>query len=119
MDAISLLTVPIIVTGVVGLVLVWLLLSYIPLRLWIAAWASGVRISLGSLVGMRLRKVPPRIVVEPQINANWPVCCASAARLSRPRSTATPIATEQILTCNGRPGRFARVRNACMVELLC
>ena len=69
MDAISLLTVPIIVTGVVGLVLVWLLLSYIPLRLWIAAWASGVRISLGSLVGMRLRKVPPRVVVEPQINA--------------------------------------------------
>ena len=69
MDAISLLTVPIIVTGVVGIVLVWLLLSYIPLRLWIAAWASGVRISLGELVGMRLRKVPPRIVVEPQINA--------------------------------------------------
>ncbi len=69
MDAISLLTVPIIVTGVVGFVLVWLLLSYIPLRLWIAAWASGVRISLGSLVGMRLRKVPPRVVVEPQINA--------------------------------------------------
>ncbi len=69
MDAINFLTLPIIVTGFVGLVLVWLLLSYIPLRLWIAAWASGVRISLGSLVGMRLRKVPPRVVVEPQINA--------------------------------------------------
>lgn len=53
----------------VGLVLVWLLLSYIPVRLWIAAWASGVRISLGSLVGMRLRKVPPRVIVDPQINA--------------------------------------------------
>ena len=53
----------------VGLVLVWLLLSYIPVRLWIAAWASGVRIGLGSLVGMRLRKVPPRMIVDPQINA--------------------------------------------------
>ena len=63
------MTIPIIVAGFVGLVFVWLLLSYIPLRLWIAAWASGVRISLGALVGMRLRKVPPRIVVEPQINA--------------------------------------------------
>ena len=53
----------------VGVVLVWLLLSYIPVRLWIAAWASGVRIGLGSLVGMRLRKVPPRVIVDPQINA--------------------------------------------------
>ncbi len=69
MDAISFLTVPIIVVGGVGLVLAWLLLSYIPLRLWIAAWAAGVRIGLGSLVGMRLRKVPPRVVVDPQINA--------------------------------------------------
>ncbi len=69
MDAINLLSVPIIVAGVVGFGLVWLLLSYIPLRLWIAAWASGVRIGLWELVGMRLRKVPPRIVVEPQINA--------------------------------------------------
>ncbi len=53
----------------VGLVFVWLLLSYIPVRLWIAAWASGVRIGLGSLVGMRLRRVPPRVIVDPQINA--------------------------------------------------
>jgi len=53
----------------VGLVLVWLLASYIPVRLWIAAWASGVRIGLGSMVGMRLRKVPPRMIVDPQINA--------------------------------------------------
>ncbi len=59
----------IIVVGFVVLVLAWLLLSYIPLRLWIAAWAAGVRIGLWALVGMRLRKVPPRVIVEPQINA--------------------------------------------------
>ncbi len=69
MDVLNVLGVPIVVLGIVGFVFVWLLLSYIPLRLWIAAWASGVRISLASLVGMRLRKVPPRVVVEPQINA--------------------------------------------------
>jgi uncharacterized protein YqfA (UPF0365 family) len=69
MDVINFLGIPIIVAGFVGLVFAWALLSYIPLRLWIAAWAAGVRIGLGALVGMRLRKVPPRVIVEPQINA--------------------------------------------------
>lgn len=70
MDFISLIGGPVVVgLFFIGAVLVWLLLSYIPVRLWIAAWASGVRIGLGSLVGMRLRKVPPRVIVDPQINA--------------------------------------------------
>ena len=70
MDFIGLIGGPVMVgLFFIGLVLVWLLLSYIPVRLWIAAWASGVRIDLGSLVGMRLRKVPPRVIVDPQINA--------------------------------------------------
>ena len=38
----------IIVVLVVGLVFGWLLLSYIPVRLWVAAWATGVRIDLRS-----------------------------------------------------------------------
>ena len=59
----------IVVFLVVGIVFGWLLFSYIPVRLWIAAWAAGVPIGLRSLVGMRLRRVPPRIIVEPQINA--------------------------------------------------
>jgi uncharacterized protein YqfA (UPF0365 family) len=69
MDVISFLGVPAIVAAFIGLILAWLLLSYVPVRLWIAAWASGVRIGLGALVGMRLRKVPPRVIVEPQISA--------------------------------------------------
>ena len=70
MDVINSLGIPVLVGGLaVGLVLAWALLSYVPVRLWIAAWASGVRIGLWELVGMRLRKVPPRVVVEPQINA--------------------------------------------------
>ncbi|MDP8216626.1 MAG: flotillin-like protein FloA [Candidatus Kaelpia imicola] len=36
---------------------------FIPLRLWIAALAAGVKLSLFSLVGMRLRKVDPNVIV--------------------------------------------------------
>ncbi len=36
---------------------------FIPIRLWISAIASGVKISLFSLVGMRLRKVDPFVIV--------------------------------------------------------
>ena len=45
------------------------LLSFVPVRLWIEAIFSGVKISLGSLVGMRLRKVNPPAVIRPQIAA--------------------------------------------------
>jgi uncharacterized protein YqfA (UPF0365 family) len=45
------------------------LLSFVPVRLWIEAIFSGVRIGLGSLVGMRLRKVSPPAVIRPQIAA--------------------------------------------------
>ena len=69
MDLIDLLGIPAIVAAVIGLILLWLLFSYVPVRLWIAAWAAGVRVSLRTLVGMRLRKVPPHRIVEPQINA--------------------------------------------------
>jgi uncharacterized protein YqfA (UPF0365 family) len=46
-----------------------ILLSVIPVRLWIEALAAGVRIGLGTLIGMRLRKVNPAAVVRPMINA--------------------------------------------------
>ena len=39
--------------------------SFIPLRLWIAALAAGVRVSIITLIGMRLRRVIPAKVVEP------------------------------------------------------
>jgi hypothetical protein len=50
-----------IAVGVVG--------SFIPLRLWIEPWFSGVRIGLGTLVGMRLRTVNPPTVIRPLIGA--------------------------------------------------
>jgi uncharacterized protein YqfA (UPF0365 family) len=54
---------------VVAVILLGLLLNFIPVRLWIEAWFSGVRIGLGTLVGMRLRKVSPPAVVRPLIAA--------------------------------------------------
>jgi len=41
----------------------------IPVRLWVAAYAAGVKVSIGTLIGMRLRRVPPASVVLPLINA--------------------------------------------------
>src|SRR6056297_2168331 len=43
--------------------------SFIPIRLWIAAMAAGVRVGLVTLIGMRLRRVIPAKVVEPLIKA--------------------------------------------------
>jgi len=54
---------------VVALIGVWLLFSFIPVRLWIEALAAGVRIELRTLIGMRLRNVKPADVVRPLINA--------------------------------------------------
>ena len=45
------------------------LLYMIPIPLWIAAWASGAYVGLLSLIGMRLRRVPPAIVVTARISA--------------------------------------------------
>ncbi|MGB9867851.1 MAG: flotillin-like protein FloA [Bacillota bacterium] len=46
-----------------------LFFSFIPLGLWISAAAAGVKISLVTLVGMRLRRVPPAKIVNPLIKA--------------------------------------------------
>jgi uncharacterized protein YqfA (UPF0365 family) len=43
--------------------------SFVPVRLWIAARASGVKLRIISLVGMRLRKITPSNIVNPLIKA--------------------------------------------------
>src|SRR5512134_48738 len=45
------------------------LLYFIPLPLWIAAWASGAYVGLFTLIVMRLRRVPPATVVTARISA--------------------------------------------------
>ena len=42
---------------------------FIPVGLWITAFFAGVRIPIFSLAGMRLRKVPPAIMVNSKITA--------------------------------------------------
>jgi uncharacterized protein YqfA (UPF0365 family) len=52
-----------------GVVAVGVVFSFIPVRLWLEAWFSGVRIGMGTLVGMRLRKVSPAAIIRPLIAA--------------------------------------------------
>jgi uncharacterized protein YqfA (UPF0365 family) len=46
-----------------------LFLSFIPIRLWIRAMASNVRVGLGQLIGMRFRRVSPARVILPGIKS--------------------------------------------------
>ena len=57
--------------GVFFLLIVFLILFFyfIPIGLWVTAMASRVRVSLISLVGMRLRKISPNLIVNALINA--------------------------------------------------
>ncbi|MGH7481111.1 MAG: flotillin-like protein FloA [Longimicrobiales bacterium] len=58
---------PVLLIGVVVvlLILVWA----VPVRLWVEAIFAGVRVGIGDLVGMRLRKVNPAAIVRPLIAA--------------------------------------------------
>lgn len=42
---------------------------FVPIGLWITALFSGVRVGLGTLIGMRLRKVNPHAIIRPLISA--------------------------------------------------
>lgn len=52
-----------------GIVLFFIFLYFFPISLWITARFSGVKVGLFELVFMRIRKVPPRIVVDSLITA--------------------------------------------------
>src|SRR5918999_5456106 len=61
--------IPVLIALVVVLVVLMLFLYFVPVGLWITAIFSGVRVGLGTLVGMRLRKVNPGDIVRPLISA--------------------------------------------------
>jgi len=65
MQAMSLL-----VIFVVAFIALFVFLYFVPINLWITAIFSGVRVSLIELVAMRIRKVPPSIIVNSLITAN-------------------------------------------------
>ena len=47
----------------------WIFLAFIPVGLWISAVAANVKVGIGTLVGMKLRRVKPARIVTPQIKA--------------------------------------------------
>ncbi|WP_324617921.1 flotillin-like protein FloA [Cohnella cholangitidis] len=53
----------------VAVIAISVFLSFFPFMLWISALASGVRISIITLVAMRLRRVVPSRIVNPMIKA--------------------------------------------------
>jgi uncharacterized protein YqfA (UPF0365 family) len=55
---------------VVALIFLGILLSFVPVMLWISALAAGVKVSIFTLIGMRLRRVTPSRVVNPLIKAH-------------------------------------------------
>jgi uncharacterized protein YqfA (UPF0365 family) len=63
MDTITLIIIGAAVIVVTGL------LYFVPVGLWITAIFSGVRVGLGTLIGMRLRKVVPSEIIRPLISA--------------------------------------------------
>jgi uncharacterized protein YqfA (UPF0365 family) len=54
---------------IVVLAFVAIVLYLVPIPLWIAAWSSGAYVGLMTLIGMRLRRVPPTTVVTARISS--------------------------------------------------
>lgn len=52
---------------VIAILVVSIFFHFVPVGLWISALAADVRISLFNLVGMRIRRVSPRMIVLPLI----------------------------------------------------
>lgn len=55
--------------AIIIILFVILFFTFIPVGLWITAYFSGVKISMGTLVGMKLRRVVPSRIVNPLIKA--------------------------------------------------
>ena len=62
------MTAKIVVLGLI-LLLVVLFFVFVPVGLWISAIASGVKIGILNLIGMKLRRVQPAKIVLPMIKA--------------------------------------------------
>ncbi len=49
---------------------IFLFFHFVPVGLWISALAAGVHVSIFDLIGMRLRRVSPRIIVMPLVKGS-------------------------------------------------
>lgn len=55
--------------AIILLLLLILFFRYVPIGLWVTAYFSGTKVTIGDLVGMRLRRVTPSKIVNPLIKA--------------------------------------------------
>ena len=55
---------------VIAVVVLMTFLHFVPIGLWISAIAANVPVNIITLVGMRMRRVPPGKIVMPLIKAN-------------------------------------------------
>ncbi len=61
----------ILIFGIFFIIIIFFMFMYfVPVGLWITAKFSAVNVTIGSLIGMRMRKVPPGIIVNSLITAN-------------------------------------------------
>src|SRR6476469_1567454 len=54
----------------VAIIVLSVFFTLVPVALWISAMAAGVRVSIFTLIGMRLRRVIPSRIVNPLIKAH-------------------------------------------------
>ncbi len=59
----------IVIVPLVILAAIFLGIFFYFLKVWVRAWMSGARVSLFSLLGMKLRGVPPTLIVDARIRA--------------------------------------------------
>jgi uncharacterized protein YqfA (UPF0365 family) len=52
-----------------GIIAFFMFMYFVPVGLWITAIFAGVKITIGELIGMRIRKVPPGVIVNSLITA--------------------------------------------------
>lgn len=55
--------------AIVVVVFLFVILTMVPIGLWVTAFFSGVKVRMTDLIGMRLRRVKPRRIVNPMIKA--------------------------------------------------
>ncbi|WP_126427745.1 flotillin-like protein FloA [Brevibacillus marinus] len=60
---------PLIFIIAVAVIVLSVFLSFVPVMLWVSALASGVHVSMVTLIAMRLRRVVPKRIVDPLIKA--------------------------------------------------
>ncbi|MBI1770195.1 MAG: flotillin-like protein FloA [Bacteroidetes bacterium] len=53
----------------ISIIAFFMFMYFVPVGLWITAIFAGVKVTIGELIGMRIRKVPPSVIVNSLITA--------------------------------------------------